>query len=203
MASPVITYNSKTITLPLKEFDLIVRPSVTRRSNTTLTGAVETLRAPRMDIKVSANFRLIQDAAVRSQLQNWWQWAVRGGAWVLSLDSARTVNTTLSGAEAAGQTVLSVTSTTGISTGQYYKIIDGPNYMTVRVDSIGAGTVTVSSAIDVAMGSGAIFRDEYYFPGVIRDDNAECPIRDVESGKYNPFPLTRFEFTPEFYEAVA
>lgn len=65
-------------------------------------------------------------------------------------------STTLSAAEAAGQTVLSVTATTGMSADMYIGIrcTDGSIHWST-IDSTGVGTVTIDDALTVNAASGA------------------------------------------------
>lgn len=65
--------------------------------------------------------------------------------------------TTLSGAEAAGQTVLSVNSSAGFTRGNYGVLYDGSQSELVYIFSTGASTVTVNPAIVNSYASGANF----------------------------------------------
>jgi hypothetical protein len=198
MAYGVLTYNGKTITLGKPPLRIACSAAPPRTVTTTITGEQKTVTLPRVDALWRIEWPVIEDAAVRTELENFWSWAVQGNTWTLALDSTKTVNTTFSGAEAAGQTVLSITLLTGITNAQVYKICDGPNYELVTVSTSGGGTVTVVSAINLAYGSGAIFRDRFYFVGMIRDPGARSPITDVS--QIATMGPARFQLILEFYE---
>jgi len=73
--------------------------------------------------------------------------------------TASATETTLSGAEASGQTVLSVTSETGFGNGEPISIeLDNQQWHTTTVVSSGVGTVTITTALpsDAASGSAVV-----------------------------------------------
>jgi hypothetical protein len=72
------------------------------------------------------------------------------------------------------------------------------------VASISGTQVSLTAGTDLAFGTGAIFRDPFYWPGLIRDDTAPSPIRIVSAteGSLGDWPPTRFFFSPEFYEDI-
>lgn len=204
MSVPVITYNSKTITLTEKPFVHRVTPSVSKHANTTLSGAVETILIPRMDIQVHLEFRTIDSAALRVQIDNFWQWASQGNSWTIALDGSRTVNVVTTSNLAAGISTIPLSSVVGIVAGRTYAMIDGPNYQIVTVSSVGGSSVDIDTGLDAAMGSGTLFRDQFYFPSIIRDDNPPSPIQDIasEAPEFQTWPPTRFKLVLDFYEDV-
>lgn len=70
-------------------------------------------------------------------------------------DDTTDTQTTLSGDEATGQTVISVSSTNRIAAGDSITIyLDNDQTHTSTVDSIGSGTVTISTALPSPASSG-------------------------------------------------
>lgn len=193
-----ITYNSKTIDLD-KPRAIYIDPFVPRTINTTLTGDTEIVYLPRVDVNVRATFAKETSSTLRLQLHEWWQWAQKGGQFRFVFDTAKTVKTTLSAQEAAGQTILSVTSVTGFVAGQQYVVIGGPNYQLVQIDSVGASTITITSSLNATFASGSVVRDQYLWDGIIRNRDQRTPIRDL----FDPELFGTFEFTLDFFEDVA
>lgn len=91
------------------------------------------------------------------------------------------VSTTLSGAEASGQTVLSVTSTTGMSSTSGRNavriLLDNGRWHQTTISSIGAGTITVASGLpsNAASGNTVVATGVYTFT---------LPAPVVESGMF-------------------
>lgn len=204
---PTSPPTTKTIILPKPRFlaSPIADPFIPKDIHVTLTGDQETVMLPRLDIRVQLTFGPFGNNStnldLRRQVHNWWQWAQQGNTFRLVFDSTKTVKTTLSGAEALGQTLLSVTSTSGFVVGQYYVIRSGANYQLIKVSSIdGIGlTITASEALDFNFPSGAVVRDQYLWDGVIRDPSLPTPIRDL----FNPAEAGSWEFDLDFFEDVA
>jgi len=197
MGLPRLTYNGKTIDFLQNPATLDIDPFIERVINRTLSRDVETIVNPAPDVRVRARWHWEANASLRVQLDNWWQWAQRGNSFRFVMDSAKTVKTTLSGAEAAGQTVLSVTSTSGFAAGNYV-LRSGPYYQLVTVTSVGASDVTINSALDYTFPSGSVFRDEYLWDGIIRDKDQRSPIVYTPLNKKDAF-----EFHLDFCEDIA
>ena len=204
-AAPRITYNSKTIDLssdrPIRR-NVDVR--VPRSVQTTVTGASETLTVPRVDVHVQIEFRQIDSESLLRALDNWWQWAQQGNSWTLTLDNTRMVSTTLTTMELAGDTSISVASATGITTGQYYVMVGGPNYQMIEVTGVAGTGITIGSSLDYDFASGSKFRDPYYWDGIIRNPNQNSPIEFVGAGQDGgqSWPPKRFNLHLDFYEAT-
>lgn len=195
-----LIYNSKTINLPKAANSIFIDPFVPRTTNTTLTGDTEIVYLPRVDVRVRATFPpFATNNTTRLALHEWWQWAQKGGQFRFVFDSTKTVKTTLSAQEAAGQTVLSVTSTSGFVIGQQYVIVGGPNYQLVQVSNVGASDITVTSSLNATFASGSVVRDQYLWDGIIRDRDQHCPIKDL----FDPEVFGTHTFTLDFYEDVA
>ena len=199
-----IFYNGKTVELTDNPCKWRAIPAPLRTVTTTLIGVVETICAPRMDIRVSGEFQPFNDGNLRWQLWNWWHWACKGNAWAITLDSSRTVSTTLSAGAAAGATTVTVTSATGIVAYRRYKIWDGPNFALVYVNSVSSNTVTLAETLNVPFGSGAIFRDENYYYGALREPELDLPIIDVNPDEAlgQTMPQTKFRLVLDFYEEL-
>ena len=205
MGFPRITYGpsySKTINFVDKPVQRNIDISPSRTVNRTLTGQLEVLLNPRVDVKIQAEFASIDSLSLLAAFENWWQWAQQGNNWKLALDSDRLVETYLGTNEAAGATLLRIGgSVAGITTGRDYVVISGPYYQVVHVAAVAGTGVTISSGLDHAMGGGlgySIFRDEYYWNCVIVDDRAPSPIRFIRDGQ--TFPPQRFDLSIECIE---
>lgn len=192
-----ITYNGKNIDF-VKPNAIYIDPFVPRIVNATLRGDTETVFLPRVDVHVQVNFTKNKDAALRAQIHAWWQWAQQGNPFRFVLDTTKTVKTTITGQEAAGQTVLTVASPTGIMNGQQYVLIGGPNYQLVTVSGISGSDITISSSLDFTFAAGSVFRDQYLWDGIIRDAEQHTPIRDL----FDPEPPGTWEFNLDFFEDV-
>ncbi len=199
--TPVITYNSKTITFTERPVKRQVEVRIPRSIQTTISGASEVLSQPRVDVNVRVELQAVSSPSLLRALENWWAWAMQGNDWTMTLDSTRTVYTSLTTQHAAGATVLMVASASGITTGNYYVVLGGPSYQVIDVVSIAGTGVTIGSALDFQFPSGSIFRDHYYWHGMIRDPNQQRPIEFMDQGQgYYPPQLFNLHF--EFYEAT-
>lgn len=178
-----------------------------RTISTTMTGRIETILTPHMNIHVTGQTPIQESATIRTQLHNWWQWACRGGVWAIAFSSSRRVDTRLSAAAALGDTSITVADATGVIQGEIYKLFHGPNYQLVRVTGISTNTLSLAETIDATYGTVAgkcVFRDQHYFFGQIRDNQAPLPILDapaLPSGQ--PLPQTHFVLTFDFYETFS
>lgn len=196
MSTGRITYNSKTIDVSADE--IIIDPFLPKRIHRTLTGAQETVYEPRMDVRITAHFRKHTDAAKRLAVFEWWQWAQQGNSFRYVKDTTKTVKTTLSASEAAGQTVLSVSSTSGFVQGQQYVIVGGPNYQLVQIASIGISDITVTSSLNATFASGSVVRDQYLWDLVLCDANQHTPLEN----HFNPETDGTWSFSFDAYEDV-
>lgn len=199
-----LSHGAKTIDLAapiVNSFFVDVGPP--RTVQTTLTGISEVITLPRVDIRVRAEWPIMDSVSLLASLRNWAQAAQRGEAWTLALDSAKTVDTLLSLGAAAGDTTLYAVEPVGLTAGQTYKLIDGPNYQLVTIASVSGDLVTLTAALDSAFGAGAILRDQFYFRGVLREDRS-LPIRLLGSDDGAvQWPPSRFIFAPEFQEDIS
>lgn len=203
MGLPRIAYNGKSVDFPVPPYDIQIHPAAKRVTSMTLTGQFETIRVPRLDSLIRLNWRIIDSVTLRYALHNWWQWASQGNDWTLALDSAKVVDAKVTAVAAVGAAALVVNDPTGITNGQTYKLIHGPNQQLVTVGSVSASTVNLGSTLDFAVGPGGIFRDPFFFPGLIRDESAPSPIQDASAGTQVPgWPPSRFTLSLEFFEDI-
>jgi hypothetical protein len=202
MGNPFILYNGKTIdlgklhrdTFPMEEGP----PTVVNR---TLTGGHETVTSPRVDISLNPTW-LLETASLRRSLENWYQWAKKGGAFVLGFDSAKVVNTTIVIDAGSGANTVWVNNPSGITVAGAYRIIDGPNKQVVTVATASADKITINETLDFSLGAGALFRDEYYFVGVC-PQGAGNPIQLHSGSEGNAWPPDIFYFSPQIIEDVS
>ncbi len=209
MANSRIIYNSRAIDLGVAPQELQAVAQIARIVNTTLTGRSEVVYLPRMDVAVRVIYRDLCDAstgvdaaALRVKLENWWQWAQKGLPWAYALDSSRTVQTTLAGAASAGATSVTVASATGIASGRNYVLTSGADYQMVYVTNVAGAVLTLSVGLDFDFSGGAVFRDAYYWPAIIRNADQESPIVDAEADRAAGRRGEYFDLNLFFFESV-
>lgn len=179
MGSPIITYNSKTITFTqfVYRFQLDSPRQVIQ--NQSASGMVETLKV-RADVQVDLAFRYFvnataADATLKRNLKQWHVWAQEGRAWNFGLDSADVVFTTLTASAAAGDTVLALSSMTGVAVNGLYIVRNALSLEVVKVTALnspGAGQVTLADTLNFSYFSGDRFRSERVWPGrLLSNDN--------------------------------
>lgn len=184
MASATITYNGKTITLerpPSEEWkqDAYLDRTITK----TLTGKIETIVAPRIDVRFYAKWRPLEGdpdgAGLRRQLDNWWQWAQQGNTFRVNMYPSQTGETVLASSVLANATSLTVVSTTGIGNRDYV-LVGGPYFQIVTVSSVSGATVNLSTSLDFPFPAGSTFRERWMMDLKWIDPAGRCPIRDIE-----------------------
>ena len=203
MAQPRITYNSKIITLgqePLKS-TFVYSASPPRTVNTTLAGETETITAPRCDVTIQGKF-YVTDAETRDALSNWQQWMLQGNASTFAYDPDLTVSTTLNGGALVGDSLITLTSVTGVRAGGRYVLKDGPYHQAVTVESVSGSNVTIIGDLDNAFSSGCKFRDQYSINCEVRtpqdiritDDFLHLPGHVTDKGVGPRSPWAWLEF---------
>ena len=207
MANPRLTYNSKTIDFPFLPAAIRCSALNPRTVNMTITGKHETIRLPHIDIPVRAEWPIMDSSVsghpAANALINWHQWAQSGQAWALALDSAKTVDTLVAVEAAAGDTLVWVDNPVGVTVGQVYKLINGPNMQLLTVSAVDGDRISfTSTSLDFDLGVGAILRDQFYFPGLLRNPSAPLPLEYLDPAQSNPWPPTRYIFAPEFFEDI-
>lgn len=207
MGTPIIVYNSKTITLvdndgvtgklPFEWEEIPVTPGTRRRST---TGEFEAILQNMMDVQIRMDFRTNRSAAQRRKVDNFLQWAQQGNSFMVAFDSDHTVYTTLSASASAGASSIAATSASGILANRNYVLIDGPYRQMVTVLSVVGTTVTFVSGctLDYAFSSGAVLREEWLWYGRMVQVPNQSLIRMVREGGPNTW-----EFGFIFAEDVA
>lgn len=164
-----ISYNSKNIDLTKDAYRFDTEYPGSALTNRSASGNVETLNV-KADVLVSLGFRnflnsVAADATLKRNLRQWFEWARKGGTWTFAWDSGEVVNTTLTGAEAAGQTVIGLTSTTGIDAGGLYIIRSQTHMELVKVNTVDSAVqVTLAETLNHDYSTGDRFRSERYWP---------------------------------------
>jgi hypothetical protein len=202
VSMPRISYSNKIIYLPKMPYDYRIEPLTPKTVVTTLTGAIEALRLPRIDIRVKAVFRPSLDLALMYQLENWWQWAQQGNVFEIVFDATKTKQTVTTAVAVAGTSALELSDVTDITVGSYYALRGGPNYQIVCVASVAGYTVNLTGSLNFNFPTGATFRDIYCWNAVIRDERPTTPITPVlDYAAGTQFPNS-FQLEFEFFESL-
>jgi hypothetical protein len=178
---PLITYNSKTINFPDRAYRLQIDSPRHMTSNRSASGFAEDLKI-RADVQVDVGFRWFPNASTsdfKRQLKQWHVWAQEGRAWNFGIDSTDTVFTTLSASAAAGATVLSLATMTGVAVDGLYIVRNTLDLEVVKVTALntpGAGQVTIADPLNFSYFLGDRFRSERVWPGRLLSN--ENPIVD-------------------------
>lgn len=165
-----ITYNGKHFDFTVAPYRLQINPDRRVLRNISASGKQETLNV-RSDLIVDIGFRNLQnrvaaDATLKRYLLQWLMWAEAGMPWTLARDYTDMVLTTLTGNEAAGQTVIGLTSTTGIVADRQYVIRSEVQLEVVKVLSVDSSVqVTLTESLNHPYSTGDRFRTEQYWPG--------------------------------------
>ena len=170
MGFPVITYNSKSITLDINEERIQIDPARDVLGGSSVAGVKETLNV-RTNSIVRVSFIGFQlgkavDETTRRQLEQWWSWAQTGQTWTFARDAAKASSTTLSGSEAAGQTVIGVASSTGFAANDFAIIRSATHQELVKIATVDSSTqVTITETLNHSYASASRFRHEEYWSG--------------------------------------
>lgn len=180
-----IVYDSKTIDLLLGSDGLLTNYTQERRQARSGSGKIETI-----------NIHGIQEMAFQAQfteaiyrdLVAWWSWARQGKAWAFAKDSGNTLNTTLSGAAAAGQAVISVNSTSTLANSDFclVRALDNDDeYELIAVQSFVANTsITATANLKWSYSTDDLLRHLDYWPSVVSLDEDFNPKRDGDYYKH-------------------
>ena len=123
----------------------------------------------------------ISDDSQHSRISAWLSHAQGGGEFGFVVNSDEDEASTLSGVEVAGQTVLSVTDTTGFAAADwvYLEDADDPTvFQRVKILTVDSGVqVTIEEALDHSFASGSVFRHAENFPAcvLLKHDFRERP----------------------------
>jgi hypothetical protein len=179
MGYPIIQYNSKTITFTQSIYRIQLDSPRQVIRNVSATGFQETLNV-RADVTVDLAFRWFKnsvatDATLKRNLQQWSVWAQEGRAWNFGLDSANVVNTVLTANAAAGASVLSLSSMSGVAVDGLYVLRNALSLELVKVTALntpGAGQVTLAETLNFSYFTGDRFRAEWFWPArLLSNDN--------------------------------
>lgn len=193
-ALPRLAYNSRWIDFPYQIWRIQDDPIHATLRNQSASKVEELLNVS-VDQVVDLAWRWFtnaNDATLKRNLRQWFEWAQQGGAWYIALDNGQTVLTTLSAAASAGATTVTVTSAMGIIVGKLYVIRSATKYQLVKVSAISSTTITLTEALDFDVASGDRFRSEQYWQG--RLVNNTNPIVEM--------PPLHYDFNLTFREDV-
>lgn len=189
-----IIYNNKAVDFPAGPQTLDIYNGTPKSTVRARSGVSETLFVPRHDCNVEAEFLHHRDLDLEMALRCWWAWAEQGLPWFFALDAAKTVLTTLSATATAGDSTLTLTSTTGLTANERYLVRYAGNYQIVKVTAINSNIVTLSGSIDFNFPAGSLFRTEYFWAGTLLEEyGVDDPIEII------PAP-EGFHFTLKFTE---
>jgi hypothetical protein len=191
-------YHGKDIAFPNNPWRWQAAPSPLRTIDLAEDGTTRTVLYNRLDIPVSGAFPVIDNANLRASLHAWWQWALHGYGWQIALDGSKVVNTTLTTPSTGSS--FEVADTSDITAGDIYKLLSGYMYQLIQVVTVVGAVVSVTPDLDLTFPVGTKFRDQNYYPAIIREENPRCPIIDVDSSEAQTMPQARFRFELEFYE---
>jgi hypothetical protein len=197
---PRIIFNGQAIDLPVP-YRFQAYPLPSRHVNVSPIGKQDTFLQPRVDIRVITAFDIddiyFTSAERRADLHNFRQWALKGNPWALTMNSMRTVDTTLT-LDADGTDTI-VADTSGVLEGEIYKLTNSYYYERVTVANVSGSTITLAERVLGEYPVGSKLRDENFFPGCLRSDS-RVEIVDLEAGEYQSLPQTRFRLNLDFYE---
>lgn len=134
--------------------------------------------------EIYVEFERFTDPAIEAGLRAFWSWAARGKQYAFMLDTADVVDVALNGSAAAGQAVIPLPNTSGITVGRQYEIREaaGEEFEVITVLSIVANvSVTATTNLVYGYASGDIFRSRGYFPKVISLDS-DLPVEEEITG---------------------
>lgn len=175
MATPRIVFNSINLDFPEVIETLQARRTAGGGRSLSDGGVSERVRTSFADY-LEIGMTVHSNAAFHAALTAWWAWASRGKQYSFAFDSAKVVNTTLVNNEAAGATVIELTSTSGVAAGNYLmRSADLLSEEIVAVASVGGGAATLSAGTKYAYTAGDNFREIYYWPKLVSVDD-EAPF---------------------------
>ena len=194
----VLIYNSKTLTFTDSAYRRQIDYPRSAIRNISASGIAETLNV-RAACKVSVGFRNFEyadatDETLRRNLLQFIAWAEAGNSWTFAIDSAEQVNTTLTATEAAGSTVIGLTSSTGVDASGFYVIRSLTHLELVKVATVDSGVqVTLTETLNHAYVTGDRFRSELFWAGLL----TSAQVVDQGNGLHWSFEL---EFTEDVNE---
>lgn len=205
MAFAQITYNGRTINFPWGHYTLQDDPLHNALVNRSASGIVETLNV-NVENLINVAWRLFEnanttDATFKRNMEQFFQWAQKGNAWKLALDSSDTVLTTLANDAAAGAGSIVLTSATGVVAGRQYVIRNTTDWQVIKVNSIaGAPTITLVETLDFAFLAGDRFRSRQYWPGRFDKTRSASANSVFKVNAVTEMPPIHFDINLQFIE---
>lgn len=173
-----ITYDSKTIDIPIGPEGLGVNYKQDRRQQRSGSGKTETINLYGLQ-EMEYDARFVE--SIYRDLIAWWSWARQGKSWAFAKQSNKTKDTTLDGAAAAGQKTVPLTSLTFVSIGDIclMRAVDNDDeFEMIEIDVVGVGDITTVENLKFSYTSGDIFRHADYWPDVITTDTQFNPKKN-------------------------
>lgn len=173
MGSPTLYWGSQSVAIewPLQWSNRRERQANVNRAD---SGVSETVLEDIYDAFTIA-VDSFDSQSVLDKLIAWWAYAAQGNSYSFALDSADKVDTTITGNVSAGGTSVVVTSATGITIGNRYRLRDavgvGFAEEIVTVSNVVGTTITIGALI-YAHSAGALFRSIDYYPALETLDDA-------------------------------
>jgi hypothetical protein len=173
MAIAAIYYNGKTLTFPTPPQPGSYAPYAFQQGYP--RGVIPAYASSRVsknlniasDMLVSLKIRLLEniaDATLKRTLYQWSEWAAQGKPWQFSMDTTKTLNTTITQGQNVGDQTVVVASTSSLVTGDQCILRTATQLALVKVTNISGLTLTLAETLDFAFPSGARFRHERYYP---------------------------------------
>jgi len=190
---PRITYNSINIDVEVGQGSLKSISQQVFNQNRSGSGKIETIS--QYGIEVLTFDAYFDFDTYRALYGWWWTWARDGQKWSFAMDSSNTVDTTLDAAAASAQKVIPLTTTTGLTAGDYAIIKTAANDSRelVEIDTISAGiSVTAVDNLVGSYASGDSLTHFEYYPSCI---NTKTDFDVVQAG-------TTYSYQFEFVEAL-
>jgi len=171
-----ITFNSQDVDLHLAYQGLVPGHIQNKKQSRSGSGLIETINIYGIQ-EITARCYIEPDKY--RQMVAWWAWARQGKTWAFAEDSGKTTNTTLDDAAAAGQKVIPLTATAGLSVDDECLIRAEDNddeFEIIKVESISAGvSVTAAENLIYSYAAADLFRHKNYWPSVVSLDKAFKP----------------------------
>lgn len=195
-----IVYNSKTITFPRSGQTLQVDYLGPRLINESPADIAEILNVG-PSVLISAAFREYENsntthATFKRNIYQWFEWARQGYPFTFAKDSTKVSSTTLTAGAGAGATALTVSSISGISSGDQLILRSDTDIELVKVNGAPAGsTVNVTETLNFAFASGSVLRHEFYWSARLQDYRRHCIIDKIVDGRFDVELLLKEDWT--------
>lgn len=175
MGLPRITYNSKNLDFLTDVYRLQFDNPRQVLANASVSRIYEVLNVS-PDLLISFGLRWLvnsnaSDATLKRKLYQWFEWASQGKPWTFARDSSKVTSTTLSAGASAGDLTLTVTSISGLSSGDQCIVRSATQMELIKINGAPSGsTVTLTETLNFDYASGSRFRHEQYWAGRLLDN---------------------------------